>query len=267
MSVLSTVTSSLPNVLNLLQGKWDVQYKVGKPASTPMNWLESARSVVQSAITYLNGLPSQDDGYEWKSLDFDSFVDINEVEDTSIVNHHIEGGSFRSVNKVRKPKMIKVTLAKAGIGYGIEDSLAEVKKLLPLARYSNKESKRYGLSQAAEDAADWLLSNIFRITKTKVKDTSIPMEFRIVTPFDMIKKMNLIKLDYTFKKDNGRNMLLMYLTFQEILEKSAKTKGNIKQPTNADGENVGRLSAQSSSGFVNMDMIRGFNNSFIGRGG
>lgn len=244
MSVLSTITSSLPNVLNLLQGKWDVQYKVGKIGSSPTNWLQNARSIARSAISYLNGLPDPEDGYEWKSLDFDSFIDMNEVEDTNITSHHIEGGSFRSVNKVRKPKEIKVTIAKAGIGYGIEDSLAEVKKLLPLARYKKSDTKRYGLSDIAEAVGDWIIENIFRVTKLKVKDTSIPMEFRIITPFDMITKLNLTKLDYTFKKDNGRNMLLMNLTFQEILEKGAKTKSNVKKPTDSSNENIGRISAQ-----------------------
>ena len=78
------------------------------------------------------------------------------------------------------------------------------------------------------------------------KEEGIPMEFRILTPFDMITNLNLIKMDYAFKKDNGRNMLIMYLTFQEVLEVESSTisiNKKIKTPTSAINENIGRLSA------------------------
>ena len=144
MSVLSTITSSLPNVLNLLQGKWDVQYKVSGKPEIDSNWLFDFRSIVATTTALLGENPITNAVSKWKSLDFDSFIDMQETLDTDITTVPIEGGSFRSVNKVRKPKKIRITLAKAGIGYGIEDSLNEVKMLLPLARYKDQKAKQYG---------------------------------------------------------------------------------------------------------------------------
>lgn len=250
MSVLSTITSSLPNVLNILQGKWDVQYIKNAKAMEDVNSkLASLRNTTKTALNFLNGQPNIEEQNEWKSLDFDSFIDIQEIQDTNITTSPIEGGSFRSVNKMRKPKQVKVTLAKAGIGYGIEDTLAEVKRLLPLARYGGQKAQQYGINEVATNVASSLLSGFQETTTSKSVQkpkNNMVMLFRVVTPFDMIDNLNLIKLDYTFKKDNGRNMLLMYLTFQEILQDDtglSSSKKKVKNPTNTTNENIGILSA------------------------
>lgn len=243
MAFLSTITSSLPNVLNLLQGKWDIQYKVGKVANSGVipTGLETATDI----ISWTNSRPNPNDGAKWKSLDFDSFVDMQEVAETVITKNPVEGGSFRSANKVRKPKILKVTLAKAGIGYGIEDSLAEVKMLLPMARYNESKTKknRYGVSGIIDNIASAIAGFLTDWGITKVKnEEEIPMEFRIITPFDMITGLNLIKLDYTFKKENGRNMLMMFLTLEEVID--IQPEVNIKNPTDSNKQNIGRLSQQ-----------------------
>ena len=250
MSVLSTITSSLPNVLNILQGKWDVQYIKNAKAKEYVNSkLASLRSMAKTALNFLNGQPNIEEQNEWKSLDFDSFIDIQEIQDTNITTSPIEGGSFRSVNKMRKPKQVKVTLAKAGIGYGIEDTLAEVKRLLPLARYGGQKVQQYGINEIATNVSSLILSGFQETTTSKSVQkpkNNMVMLFRIVTPFDMIDNLNLVKLDYTFKKDNGRNMLLMYLTFQEILQDDtglSSSKKKVKNPTNITNENIGILSA------------------------
>lgn len=230
MSVLSSITGRLPNLLETFQGTWKVEYKIKtKSGEQSLGWLDdwnilssNAKDLLVKAGQTYGLFPDQ-----WKILDFTSFVDMQEIDDTSITSHPIEGGSFRSVNKVKKPKEVKVTLAKAGIGYGIEDSLDEVKKLLPLARYSVKQG-----------------------IKPKLK--SIPMEFRVITPFNEIDNLNLIRLDYGFKQENGRNMLLMYLTFQEIIEKSGVTKKVAKNPTDYGKENIGRLSPQPTGNILNL---------------
>ena len=213
MSVLSSITGSLPNVLNLLQGKWDVQYKTkdGTALANENSWL-NIKGLDLSILNRLNSLPNIINQNTWKSLDFDSFLDIQEIDDTTITHNPVEGSSFRSVNKVSKPKQVKVTIAKSGIGYGIEDSIAEVKKLLPLARNMNQ-------------------------------NPSFPLEFRICTPFDLISNLNLTKMDYTFKKDNGRNMLILYLTFEEIrsVEKSIESI-RVTSPSNIGNVIIGRLS-------------------------
>ena len=108
MSVLSTVTGSLPNVLNILQGKWDVQYKIGKNEGEVSGFLKnldnefSLGDGAMSILNSLNGLLDLDESITWKSLDFDSFIEVNEVSDNQITNVPVERGSFRSVNKVKK---------------------------------------------------------------------------------------------------------------------------------------------------------------------
>lgn len=250
MSVLSTVTGSLPNVLNLIQGEWNVEYRNTIPLSEEERekaWKEieavDKTSAIGMLIAFNDAMALLESG--WKELDFDSFIEMNEVDDTQITTNPVEQGSFRSVNKVRKPKTIKVTLAKAGIGYGIEDSLKEVKELLPKARYAAEKQRTSGqMLSDVIDAVSGYLSGQTNVIDISPKIKSIPMEFRITTPFDMIDGLNLIKLDYTFKRDNGRNMLLMYLTFQEILEAGGKTKKQVKNPTNSNAQNTGRKSLQ-----------------------
>lgn len=257
MAIISTITSSLPNILNLLQGSWSVSYKARKALSLDEK-IKSGEEVVSSDWTSTAGLlafadfasSAFDDG--WNVIDFDSFIDMQEVIDTSITQNPVEGGSFRSVNKVRKPRIIKVTLAKGGIGYGIEDTLKSVRDLVPKARYGAKTVKK-DLMTTMYNTVFSILSGDTKGTAENVgklmdatKENGIPMEFRILTPFDMITNLNLVKMDYTFKKDNGRNMLIMYLTFQEMLEvdsNTVSTNQKIKTPTSAINENIGRISA------------------------
>ena len=259
MSILSSITGRLPNLLEMFQGTWKVEYRIqtDPPKESEKSWKSwdgistmASDMLVKAGQTY--GLFPQ----TWQSLDFTSFVEMNEVNDTTITNYPVEGGSFRSANKVRKPKIIKVTLAKSGIGYGIIDSLSEVKKLLPLARYGVKKGEKQNIGQALVSAWDSGVNAIKSLfgqeSKTDIKPKlySIPMEFRVVTPFDTIEHLNLIKLDYTFKQDTGRNMLIMYLTFQEIIERNATVKSKEKtpkNPTDTKKQNIGVLSLQNSS--------------------
>ena len=243
----------------MFQGTWTVEYRIrtDKSKQEPEGWLNKLGNFASSASDLLvaagetYGLFPQ----TWQALDFTSFVEMNEVNDTNITNYPVEKGSFRSANKVRKPKIIKVTLAKSGIGYGIVDFLAEVKKLLPLARYGIEKREEQNIGRAIASA--W--NNAAIVSKklfggedsgTKPKLFSVPMEFRVVTPFDTIEHLNLIKLDYTFKQDSGRNMLIMYLTFQEIIERNATVKSKEKtpkNPTDTKKQNIGVLSLQNSS--------------------
>lgn len=257
MAIIPTITSSLPNILNLLQGVWSVSYKVREPVSLDEKIKSGEESISRhwtstaDLIAFADFASSAfDDG--WKVIDFDSFIDIQEVVDTNVTQNPVEGGSFRSVNKVRKPRVIKVTLAKGGIGFGVEDTLKSVRDLVPKARYGNKTVKKSSQATLYNTAIGVLNGDTKGMSESagKLLDASkeegIPMEFRILTPFDMITNLNLIKMDYTFKKDNGRNMLIMYLTFQEVLEVDSSTisiNKKIKTPTSAINENIGRLSA------------------------
>ena len=250
MSVLSTVTSSLPNLLNLLQGRWGIQYKINKKQppeeQSMMAWISNG---IQSVKDFVSGTDPLNDEFEWKDIQFDSFLDMKEVQDTQISQSPVENGEFKSINKVRKPKMVRVTIAKAGIGYGIEDTLSEIKMLLPLARYTGQTLEPDGDDDSLLQSAKNLITDVSNLAAGRaVKDRNntnkpnFPMEFRVITPFDVIDKLNLIKIDYTFKQDTGRNMLILYLTFQEILEKSSFISKATKTPSNKSNEDVGKMS-------------------------
>ena len=133
----------------------------------------------------------------------------------------------------------------------------EVKKLLPLARYNAQKGQKQNIGQALTSSFNGLVSSaksFLGIEEQSVKPKlfSIPMEFRVITPFNEIGNLNLVRLDYGFKQENGRNMLLMYLTFQEIIEKSGVTKKVAKNPTNYGKENIGRLSPQPTGNILNL---------------
>ena len=103
MSLLSTITGSLPNVLNLLQGKWAVQYKVqDKRDENIFDTIKNIGERFQDWVMPLTGQVNYNQ-QKWQDIDFDTFVDMQEVSDTKITQNPVEGGSFRSENKVRKP--------------------------------------------------------------------------------------------------------------------------------------------------------------------
>lgn len=260
MSVLSTITSRLPNLLETIQGTWAVEYRVmtDRSKEVPQNWLGNMAGLATTASDTLvacgeiYGLFPQ----TWKQLDFTSFIEMNEVDDTTITKCPTERGGFRSINKVRQPKTIKVTIAKSGIGFGITDSINEIKRLLPKARYEIQKRQEQNIGQAIASAWTSAVNSVKSTfgmdveEQPKAKLISVPMEFRVVTPFETIEHLNLIKLDYTFKQDSGRNMLIMYLTLQEIMEKNVYSSGVIKKPrnpTDSKKENVGAVFVQSSS--------------------
>lgn len=235
MSIIAKITGSLPNPLNIFQGEWKVQYKnkfVVEEAKrdtsknedgTKKTGLDAGMSAIGDAI--YNGINSKL-ADPWEDLPFDSIISVNEVENTNIVNQPIEKGSFRSINKVKLPKEFVVVAATGGISYGIEESLSTLKELLPLTR------KAVGENSTLKD-----IGNIYNFYKKGEENLSIeektetwksmtkgfysrtiPMEFRVVTPHDMTEKLNLVKFDYTFRRETGRNMLIVNMRFQEILE-------------------------------------------------
>lgn len=251
MSLLTTITSSLPNVLNLLQGSWEIQYKTNESQDSGM--MQKAKNLIMDVQAWLNSKESENDGATWESLPFDSFIDLQEILDSSITDSPVENGSFRSVNKVRKPRIVKATVSVGGIGYSLEDVMQLVKKLQPLAMYNQEKIETTGLNGLVDDVTSalkdfgtsaWnaIAPDVMKIEDTSPKPKPLPMEFRIITPFDMIKNLNLIKVDYTFKKETGRNILILYLTFQEVInvKKNVYLTTNVKNPQDADKESTGQ---------------------------
>lgn len=67
----------------------------------------------------------------------------------------------------------------------------------------------------------------------------------IVTPFGVMDNMNMIKLDYSYTRDNGANLLIAKMTFQEVRSGSVKggyTKVKVKNPSDTNTQSSGTLS-------------------------
>ena len=119
---------------------------------------------------------SVEDARYVKIADFDTFLSLNGKHESQVVQNAIEKGQFRSVNKIKKPDICVIELAKGGSAQDIQLVLDNLKN------YKNS------------------------------------IELLVVsTPFGLLENMNLIGLDYTFSTDNGSNLLIAKLTFQEIV--------------------------------------------------
>lgn len=66
---------------------------------------------------------------------------------------------------------------------------------------------------------------------------------RIITPFGILENLNIIKLEYSYTRDNGSNLLIAKITLQEIVGGSVKpagyTLGMVNTPDKADTQNTG----------------------------
>ena len=72
-----------------------------------------------------------------KIADFDTFISFNGKHESQIVQNAIEQGQFRSVNKIKKPTVCTVELAKGGMGENIQtmlDNLIRYKEGLNIIR-------------------------------------------------------------------------------------------------------------------------------------
>ena len=219
MALLSDLFSKVTSSLPLLKiSKWDVMVKKGQAPKRKTdkgisgiiqrvkNSIEDFVSNTQDAVASI--FQGSQDKYETIAR-FDSFVSFNGSRESQIMQNAIESGSFRSVNKVRKPNTCIVELAKGGYRSEVEACLENLKKV----------------------------NNSLLLC-------------RIVTPFGIMDNMNMIKLDYSYTRDNGSNLLIAKMTFQEVIYGNVKagfTKlnlKNVKSPSDAIKESTGTLAAK-----------------------
>lgn len=66
----------------------------------------------------------------------------------------------------------------------------------------------------------------------------------VITPFGVIKNLNLIGLDYNFTIDNGSNLLVAKLTFQEILYGNVSKDKKAINPGTEPIEDMGQKALQ-----------------------
>ena len=192
-SIFSTLTGRIPTgLLTGITGEWTVQVKKNDDQTEidPNDWFEKFTNSVSEQITSIKNNILNKLGFdveeEWVDIaDFDSFISMNGVHDSQIVENAVEKGSFRSTNKIIQPSTFVVELAKGGWKAGIENTRNNLLKY-----------------QGALNGKDG-----------KVNST---IKCRIVTPFGVINELNLKKIDYHFSQESGAYLLIARLEFREI---------------------------------------------------
>lgn len=213
--LFSKATGSLPT---FKISKWDVMVLKGQAPKrkTDKGIKGLIQKTIRSAEDFVSNIQDAVSGIFQGSTNkyetiarFDSFVSFNGSRESQIMQNAIENGSFRSVNKIRKPNTCVVELAKGGYRSEVEACLEAIKKV-----------------------------------------NGSLLTCRIVTPFGYMDNMNMIKLDYSYTRDNGANLLIAKMTFQEIRYGSVKESEtkfiieNVKNPGDTNTASTGTLAAK-----------------------
>ena len=133
---IELITNTLSNLMTYHD--WDVQVlKSQKIEPQSDDYIWQVKHSISNVLDWASGSVSN----AWDSIwnkdkkpeayvsigEFDSFVSFNGTRDSQVVQNAVENGSFRSVNKIRKPNTCIVELAKGGMK-------ADVQVLLDLLR-------------------------------------------------------------------------------------------------------------------------------------
>jgi len=219
MALLSTLFSKVTTSLPLFKiSKWDVMVLKGNAPKreTDIGISGLIEKTVFSISDFIGNMQDAVSGIFQGSQDkyetiasFDSFISFNGSREEQIVQNAIEQGSFRSVNKIRKPNTCVIELAKGGYRSEVEACLSALKQV----------------------------------------NSSLQV-CRIVTPFGVMDNMNMIKLDYSYTRDNGANLLVAKMKFQEIIGgtvKAVATPVNVKSPADSNTQSSGTLAPKVPS--------------------
>lgn len=134
LPIISQITGNL-----LRTNKWDVQVlksqkEVIETDDILINLkrqfeevITNAQNFIQDFMIDLFGGNKRSEIYETIG-EFDSFLSFNGVHDTQLVQNAVEKGSFRSVNKIRKPDRCVVELGRGGTEAEIELTIRTLKK-------------------------------------------------------------------------------------------------------------------------------------------
>lgn len=194
--------------------EWTVQVRRKEDVTpSPKNWWDEIKkdikdSIVPIASDFKDSLGLEALNKNWVNIaSFESFISLNGQSNSQIVENAVEQGSFRSVNKLNKPRIFVVELGQGGWKSKIENMLNNLRK------YQGKTTL-----------------------------------CRVVTPYGVIPNLNMIKLDYSFTRDNGSNLLVAKMTFQEILYNTELPDfyvDTVRNPASADSQNTGKKALEA----------------------
>ena len=206
---LSFLGSTISFLSDLILGdEWSIEVKKENEikGGSISAWTELRKGINDLKSTSKRISVLNESSENWiKIADFDSFISMNGVHDSQIVENAIEKGSFRSVNKIIRPKQFTIELARGGGFKFLENGIKNM--LYNLEQYQG--------------------STIL---------------CRIITPYGVITNLNLKKLEYSFTRDTGSCLLIARLTFQEIIGKAERKKirvEEVKKPSDADTVDTG----------------------------
>lgn len=212
--IFQTATTSLPT---LKISKWDVMVlKEKKPAKKqPDNKIDALRQSVEGAIGFIKE----------KITDLQDAV--SSIFQGSDENYEsvAEFDSCISVNGTHDSQIIQNTIEKGSF------------------RAVNKQQKPDIFTvELAKGGYRLGIENV--LTALKKLERSLKV-CRIVTPFGRINNLNLVKLEYRYTRDEGSNLLIAKLTFQEIKTGTVSASFvNVKNPADSKQQNSGNLATK-----------------------
>lgn len=164
------------------------------------------------------------------------WISAEPVSDSMVVNSNIEGGSYASYNKVRRPSELRVRFALEG--------------------WSAYTGSLPNLTNFSTQSVNGLLELL-----TEMKNTA--STYDIETPDRVYTGYDLVHFDHSKTAKNGQTLLVVNATFQEIMdvgEVSLSSTSTTNQPTtNADSSRVSGVTTdvtQASAKAVTLDDVK-----------
>ena len=209
-SVFSTITSSLPAIKI---SSWKVKvYEEKKIVVAEDNFIKSAINTAKNFVSYSQDLISgifQETNPEYKEI--------------------AEFDSFISLNGNHSSQVVKNAIE--------QGSFRSVNKI--------KDPDQIVVELAKGGYRSGIEAVLYNLKKYE-RSTAL---CQIVTPFGIIDNLNLVKLEYSFTRDNGSNLLVAKLHFQEIVTNAVNsesfTKKKVKDPGTSNTVSTGHLGAEA----------------------
>lgn len=197
----------------------------GLPTIKISNWTikvkEDPEPAPQSDSAIRNAISKIKNGIKWVQESIAGFFQETQPDMIDIA----EFDSFISFNGSHKSQIVK-----NAIENGAFRSVNKIREPNDIVIELAKGGYRAGIEE--------VLTNL----KRYVNSTAICM---VITPFGILDNLNLVGLDYSFTVNNGSNLLVAKLTFQEVIFVTEEGKEkDTAVPGAEDKKDLGRKASQ-----------------------